>query len=150
MGRIIAVANQKGGVAKTTTVHALGAALAERGRRVLLVDLDPQACLTYSLGAGVGGSAGRRRLPCPGRGHRGRPGVSDRKVDPTGKQALFEAAVAAAPDRISPGPHNVGKTALFSMAPWRPGTVVVECSRCQTRLRASLVDVGTRLVLGSA
>jgi chromosome partitioning protein len=47
---ILAVANQKGGVAKTTTVHSLGAALAERGRRVLLVDLDPQACLTYSTG----------------------------------------------------------------------------------------------------
>lgn len=48
--RVIAVANQKGGVAKTTTTHSLGAALAERGRSVLLVDLDPQACLTYSLG----------------------------------------------------------------------------------------------------
>ena len=44
------MANQKGGVAKTTTVHSLGAALAERGRRVLLVDLDPQACLTFSTG----------------------------------------------------------------------------------------------------
>jgi chromosome partitioning protein len=50
VGRVIAVANQKGGVGKTTTVHSLGAALAERGRRVLLVDLDPQACLTYSCG----------------------------------------------------------------------------------------------------
>ena len=47
---VFAVANQKGGVGKTTTVHSLGWALAERGRRVLLVDLDPQACLTYSLG----------------------------------------------------------------------------------------------------
>ncbi len=47
---VLAVANQKGGVAKTTTVHSLGAALAERGRRVLLVDLDPQGCLTYSTG----------------------------------------------------------------------------------------------------
>jgi chromosome partitioning protein len=46
----LAVANQKGGVAKTTTVASLGAALAERGQRVLLVDLDPQACLTFSLG----------------------------------------------------------------------------------------------------
>ena len=50
MARIVAVANQKGGVAKTTTVHALGFALAQMGRRVLLVDLDPQACLTYSVG----------------------------------------------------------------------------------------------------
>ena len=47
---MLAVANQKGGVAKTTTTHALGVALAELGQRVLLVDLDPQACLTYSCG----------------------------------------------------------------------------------------------------
>ena len=46
----LAVANQKGGVAKTTTVASLGAALAELGQKVLLVDLDPQACLTFSLG----------------------------------------------------------------------------------------------------
>lgn len=50
MARVLAVANQKGGVAKTTTVHSLGVALAELGERVLLVDLDPQACLTYSVG----------------------------------------------------------------------------------------------------
>jgi chromosome partitioning protein len=48
--RTIAVANQKGGVAKTTTVASLAAALAELDRRVLVVDLDPQACLTFSLG----------------------------------------------------------------------------------------------------
>jgi chromosome partitioning protein len=46
----LAVANQKGGVAKTTTTQTLGAALADLGERVLLVDLDPQACLTYSVG----------------------------------------------------------------------------------------------------
>jgi len=48
--RIIAVANQKGGVGKTATVAALGAALAEAKRRVLLVDLDPQANLSLSCG----------------------------------------------------------------------------------------------------
>jgi chromosome partitioning protein len=48
--RTIAVANQKGGVAKTTTVASLGVALSAAGQQVLLVDLDPQACLTFSLG----------------------------------------------------------------------------------------------------
>ena len=47
---VIAMTNQKGGVAKTTSVASIGAALAEQGKRVLLVDLDPQASLTFSLG----------------------------------------------------------------------------------------------------
>jgi chromosome partitioning protein len=47
---VYAVANQKGGVAKTTTVLSIAAALAERGQAVLVIDLDPQADLTFSLG----------------------------------------------------------------------------------------------------
>src|SRR6266700_1597441 len=50
MARVIAFANQKGGVAKTTTTLNLGAALAEEGHRVLAVDLDPQGNLTMSQG----------------------------------------------------------------------------------------------------
>jgi chromosome partitioning protein len=47
---VYAVANQKGGVGKTTTTLNIAAAMAELGRAVLVVDLDPQACLTFSLG----------------------------------------------------------------------------------------------------
>src|SRR3972149_12339933 len=50
MGKTIAIANQKGGTAKTTTTLNLGAALAERGRRVLLVDMDPQGSLAVGWG----------------------------------------------------------------------------------------------------
>jgi chromosome partitioning protein len=50
VGEVIALANQKGGVAKTTTTLNLGVALAERGKRVLAVDLDPQSNLTMSQG----------------------------------------------------------------------------------------------------
>ena len=50
MGRVISFANQKGGVAKTTTTLNLGVALVEQGLKVLLVDLDPQGNLTMSQG----------------------------------------------------------------------------------------------------
>jgi chromosome partitioning protein len=50
MTKTIAVSNQKGGVAKTTTCLSLGASLSEMGHFVLLVDLDPQAHLTLSMG----------------------------------------------------------------------------------------------------
>ena len=53
MAYIIAICNEKGGVAKTTTTYSLGAALADDGKRVLLIDLDPQGNLSLANGIDI-------------------------------------------------------------------------------------------------
>ncbi len=78
----------------------------------------------------------------------GRPAAPSRRrsFDPQGKQALFQAPVAAAPDTLRTGAERHGREALFSTGPRQPGTVVIDCSSCQARTRTSLADLGLRLL----
>lgn len=71
------------------------------------------------------------------------------RLDPTGKRALFEAPVAASPERIRAGRAREGRAALFSVGPREPGTVVLSCSACRACSRVHLVDLGARLATGS-
>ncbi|MFC3686718.1 ParA family protein [Aquipuribacter hungaricus] len=127
MSRVLAVANSKGGVAKTTTAAALATAFRARGRRVLLVDLDPQACLTFALGADLGEDGAPTVVDVLA----GRSGVRDAVVVtaedvhlvPAGIElAGSEAALAGVPDR-----ETVLRRALAEVA-GDYDDVVLDCS----------------------
>ena len=82
--------------------------------------------------------------------------MTGRRDDPLGKRALFEHAPTGPAeggldeDPLAGGQHEGGKTALYSTGPHRPGSVVLECSRCGVHTRMSAVEAGVRIAMVSA
>lgn len=75
--------------------------------------------------------------------------------DPTGKRALFETPPTPHDEPVDNDPlvggeHPDGKAALYSAGPHRPGSVVLECSRCGVRTRMSAIEAGVRIIMISA
>lgn len=103
----IAIANHKGGVGKTATTHALGTALGLLGRRVLLIDIDPQSSLT--MATGVTSAAGESMAEVMGDVSPGTTKLSDILVD-VGDEG---ATVHLAPADIALAPNELGLTQRY-------------------------------------
>lgn len=126
--KILAIANQKGGTAKTATAHALGVVLASQGLRVCLIDTDPQASLTQA--AGVGDVAGRSLAEVLGGSSPGRLAIGDVLQDLGGGLYLAPADIALAACELGLtsrlGRESVLRKALQPLA-GRFDVTIVDC-----------------------
>lgn len=163
MGLTIAIGNQKGGVAKTTTCISLGAALVEMGQSVLLVDLDPQANLTLSFKfgqtnpSGSGAAAGQSR---PGQSRRGSVmdaltgtsslrGVS-RETEFPGLHVVPAGRELAVVDKVFyqlPGYHYRLRQALDGLEPGLYDYVLVDCPPSAATLTLNALTASDLLII---
>ena len=104
-GTVYALANQKGGVGKTTTAVNLAACLAEAGERALVVDLDPQANATSGLGMRANGTSSYDLLD-------GAP------LAELAKPTAFRTSTSSRRSPISPAPRSSSRAATTASATW--------------------------------
>ncbi|HEY75721.1 MAG TPA: ParA family protein [Thermoflexia bacterium] len=127
MTAVIAVAQNKGGVAKTTTVLSLGGSLAEMGLLVLLIDMDPQAHLTLSLG--VNPESVRRTVGDVLLGHSS-PVAASRETDTSGLDLLPANQELVILEKVlykRPGYEYRLKESLDQMDPGLYDVVLIDC-----------------------
>lgn len=126
--RVLTISNQKGGVGKTATAHALGVVLASQGMKILLCDIDPQSSLTQA--AGVTNTAGRSLAEVLGGAQPGKLAMGDILQDLGGGLFLAPADIALASAELGLtsrlGRESVLKKALAAMGN-RFDMVIIDC-----------------------
>ncbi len=147
MSYVIAVSNEKGGVAKTTTSLSLGAALAEKGYQVLLIDLDAQANLTLALGLEPGGAALTssdvllENVPIENVWQKSE--ISGLDIVPSGKK--MERAEQLLPIHLSYGTRLADS--IFASQPSKYDFVVIDCPPALGAVTLNALNAANLLVI---
>jgi len=147
MSYVIAISNEKGGVAKTTTSLSLGAALAEKGYQVLLIDLDAQANLTLALGLEPGGAALTssdvllENVPIENVWQKSE--ISGLDIVPSGKK--MERAEQLLPIHLSYGTRLADS--IFASQPTKYDFVVIDCPPALGAVTLNALNAANLLII---